>query len=791
MYYLYDNTKKIIKEYNYNDVIDKLYLLEARIPEEAEMKESKYFKNKNPKEIREELNKLKLEISKIDNKIPLYDVYTDNLYVIDKHNVYYRVVHQNYRFPDQQIINYIKEKNEKMSKKIITNDVLLERKRRKYHLMLEFLDSFNLDELYNTYIRVFYLYANEVGKNITFCVRKSFLPHFYHIKPYYLRSEILNLASNIGIKLKDKYYDEADIQDMCKVIRENDISAKILLDHQKYMINENKVGLIQYYSLHGSYYINQYLRGLVKYSHKNDYLEKLIYPMWKLVANAPAFDNDYVLYRFISDDSFLKNIEIGDVYMDKGFMSTTRDPFYRADQYQFGFILLKIKIPKNTIGVGLCIETLSHFPYEEEIILPPLSMLKLEKRDNKCEYSHTDDKITSKIKTRYEFKYIGKKEISFEKRPPSTKALIEVDFLNLQKIETYSLSEKIKMFVKLYVNDMGQFNTVIGDNTYTVLCEYFDSTGAYKKFYGLTTSNGFSMYSIYNNHVLFFIELGEDGGEKIMHVNYYVKYSVVDRASIISDDNFIYFISSVAYYFEIDRVIIYAEYATCDFIDDKKAVELRNIENKQRSYSNSQIMDLRQRNFSVKNDEPIKTTQAKTKTIKPTKELEDDLTDQLILYGGTYCIDFYNYFVDGAKKYQKSKILAIELGPVFTYHDLDKLKEIKAEILLRKDDRDELYQIYHKIYKYETKNDTFADFYIWIAKNKCYLMDILVGKTHRIFSKENPFIKAYYILDPATYLYNRGYIKEYPKYIVTNNINVQREIRIPTNTDIRSTKFSR
>jgi hypothetical protein len=42
-----------------------------------------------------------------------------------------------------------------------------------------------------------------------------------------------------------------------------------------------------------------------------------------------------------------------------------------------------------------------------------------------------------------------------------------------------------------------------------------------------------------------------------------VKYSALDREKIIGDENFIKFISSIAYYFDIDKVIIWADYKAC------------------------------------------------------------------------------------------------------------------------------------------------------------------------------------------------------------------------------------
>src|SRR5207247_1758744 len=99
-----------------------------------------------------------------------------------------------------------------------------------------------------------------------------------------------------------------------------------------------------------------------------------------------------------------------------------------------------------------------------------------------------------------------------------------------------------------------------------IIVERYDSTGAYNKFYAVSTQNGFLMYTLHNNYMLFMIELNEDvdSGERSMHVNYYVNYSALDREKIIGNENFIKFISSIAYYFSIDRIILWADYKACD-----------------------------------------------------------------------------------------------------------------------------------------------------------------------------------------------------------------------------------
>lgn len=770
LYYKSDNILKITDP---NDAIDKLYYLDASIPKGEQI--NKYIKEHPSTEISEYFNKygnkngiskIKKIISQQQEKIPLYDIFSENLYIVNKFNVYNRVVYQHYRFPTLNFLSRLKaEKKEKQGVNII--DILEKRKYRKLLLLIKFLDSFNLSILYNTYITVFYLYANEVGKNITTCRRPSFLPHFTHIKPYYTRSEIINLALNMGIKLEEKYYEPEDVNNLCSIISSNDISSKILLDHQKYIIDNNKVGLVQYYTLQGSYFINQYMRNLSSYDYRNYYLESLITPLWELVNNAPSFDKTYTLYRFISNDNYLKDLSIGDMYIESGFTSTTRDPFYRSDIYKFGFILIRINIPRDQPGIALCIETLSHFPMEEEIILSPLSILRLDKKDDKIPYYHTDENYRSQINTRYEFTYIGKKSINYIERPVYLNKN-KIDFMKIDNIETITLEERIRYFVVKYLNPMFQCDILIGDKYYTTIFERYDSTGAYSKFYGAINDNGLLLYTIHNNYILFMIELGEDNirGERYMHVNYYVKYSMLDRHKIINDKDFIKFISSIAYYFEIGKAIIWADYNACELKHD-------NIMS-----GGSDI----QRDFSKKIYQPKLPDKFKMEVKSTTKKY----------LGGSYCSDFYLYLKNNTKRYMESQILNIELQPRFSYYQLDKLAKIDNTAILKKDDQDEIYQIYEKVYKLEKRNHNIADFYVWMAENKCYLMETLVFKMERFFLIDNPFIYDYYVLDPITFLYNKNYISTFPSFIVqsstailkdSKNIMPLNEYRLKTRKD--------
>jgi hypothetical protein len=461
--------------------------------------------------------------------------------------------------------------------------------------------------------------------------------------------------------------------------------------------------------------MNQYLRGLVEYNYKNLLLEHVIQSMWMLINDAPSFDKSYILYRFIKNDDHLKHLKIGDKFIFQSFISTTRDPFYRPNKYKFGFILIKIKIPGNIKGVALCIEPLSHFKKEQEIILSPLSILQLDKKDANAPYYHTDKTEQVKIRIRYEFTYIEKKEINFIDRPVYNNK--QVDFLNIDKIKALTINERIIHFVSNYVNPYYQFRAKIGDNIHDIIVEWYDSTEVYKDFYAAITNNGFSMYTIINDYITFFIELGEDSYGTFMFVNYYFRHSTISKNIGITDKNLVDFLASVAYYFEIKNIKIYADYTSCDLKD-----EIYNIKN-------------------------------------------SNLLNENKYFGGNYCVDFYNYLKNNSKRY--SKFDSKELKPGYSYYQLDRLKKMKPSEILPDRDRDEVYQLYHKTYKdvMPKEKDNVADFYVWVVDYHCSVfLKILVEKMIKYYVRNNPFDNDHYILDAVLYLYNKKMITDYPVF---------------------------
>lgn len=667
-----------------------------------------YFTHKIPDNDQKFKDKIKNEISEIEGKMPLYDIYTSNLYLILPENLYFRITYNHYRFPTKKLLNTLQEEFKNKSK---TGDIIEDRKIDKFNLMMKFLDNFNLTILESTFYRTMYKSSPELGKNLLFCKRPSFNKYIHNSKPYYSRVEIINMARNMGLlKVDLSNLTDETIENLCIQVRKNDINQQILINHQKYIIKSNMLGLIQYYTVQGSSNLNSYLRNPNFSKIKNETYNDIIKNLWELCLSAPEFDNTYSIYRFIHDDSFLSDLKIGDIFQDKGFMSTTRDPFYKSESYSFGFILIKIRIPKNVKGVGLCLEGCSHFPNEQEIIFPPFAKFKLISRDSDIEYFHTDLNINTKIKTKYEFEWVSneKPKINFNKTDDNLKL---IDFSGRPESKSLVLAERIKRFNLSSLSSTGRFLIKINGKEFTIIAESYNSIGAYKNFYGIKTEAGYSLYCIYNNYLLFFIELGAVNNADQLHVNYYVRYNTLNKETIISNTEFITLLSEIGYFFSVDKIIIYSEYKPC-FTFNKSSND---------------------------NDEFI----------------------------GNYCEDFYLYLKENKKRFFDENIVEIELSTAFTYYDLDQLKELKAENFFTKIDN-ELYQIYEKSFKLENNNSSISDYLIWIIENKCYLIDKFLEKLKTIYIKINPFKRDMYILNCYTFLYNRGKFNAYSNYYDTD-----------------------
>ena len=325
-----------------------------------------------------------IKVSNSDKYIPLYDIFSKNIYIINAQNIYHRVNNYHYRLPTLKIMNKIKESLE-------NTDV--EAFKEKMTKNINFMNNFNLDELEKNYYKLYFM-SEPATSEITSCLKPSFVP-FITMKPYYTKSELINLALNMNLKLSD------NMEEICKTVSKNDIDSNTILAHQQY-IKQRAKAYVQLYSLLGSCYWNFYLRNEC---YRDLYVENQIKQLYNIVHDAPSLNKDYWVYRFVSNDDYLNHLKVGDIFHEKSFISTTRNPFYDTKNNLFGFILLKILLPKGKRGVALCMESYSLFPGEEEILLSP-AKLKLVSKDSHYKYHHVDKEASKRIKKLYTFEYV-------------------------------------------------------------------------------------------------------------------------------------------------------------------------------------------------------------------------------------------------------------------------------------------------------------------------------------------------------------------------------------------------
>jgi hypothetical protein len=338
--------------------------------------------------------------------------------------------------------------------------------------------------------------------------------------------------------------------------------------------------------------MNTYLRQLNLY---DELIEKNIYKLWNLIKNAPIFDKSYKLYRFIKNDEHLQYLKEGDYLIHDSFISTTRDPFYSNDEFSFGFILVMIKIPANKKGIGLCMETYSNFKKEQEIILPPLTKLKLLKTNKNVKYFHINNNFKENIITKYEFEYISSEPIKI-KNILNKPTNVLLDLYNIPQIKLNTFFDKTKLFVKNYTNENYQFQIKLNNKLYTFVCEWYNSSDAYEPYYFIKTNNGFHIYcqNPDTSNYSFIMEFDENQA----HINYYSQYSYSDNYFQINNYETIKFITYFAYIFNINNIYIHPDHGSCkDFFKNIDLFDMFNynldfynyMTNKNKKFKNNNI----------------------------------------------------------------------------------------------------------------------------------------------------------------------------------------------------------
>ena len=545
-YFLKYPNGKILKV-EYEKVVSEMYLKLAVLPNLDELKEiNKTYDQKY-------IDTFKKNISEFDEVIPMFDINTKNVYIITFANLQFRVMTYNYRVPNDMIINLLKETLDHYEKKPKTEftELYIEKLTKN----LNFLNCFDLETLQNTYYKMYYKSIEE-NNNITSCIKASYFPFMKNVKPYYNLDEMKVTLLNTGYIKKE--VDKMKINEMCKIINKNTISSKMLLYNHIYIKENIGMHYVGLYTLIGSFYFNTYLRQ----EHlKDTFLEKQIYNIWTLINKAPAFDNKYYVYRFIKNDNYISSLNIGDIYEEYSFTSTTRNALYNYEENVFGFILLKINLPANKSGIALCLETLSLFQKEEEILLAP-GRFKLTGINN-FTYYHTRKIAQNEIIKQYEFEYIDSlKDNPLVHTKLYKKLDMEIPFIDLKKISLKgSLKEKIDYFINnevLLLNYQRYFYTKIGDETLLFQVYKVNNNPVYDKYFMLQKKyKKDGIYLIHQNENTGVIKLIIEINQEIS-VNYLFKFIGSNR--YFKDIDLINFLADLSKIFEIDVVYIHDNY---------------------------------------------------------------------------------------------------------------------------------------------------------------------------------------------------------------------------------------
>jgi hypothetical protein len=676
------NTKIVLV--NENEILENLYYNLAILPTSSEIES--YNKKHNTTF---NLEKIKEKISSIVSDLPLFDVVSQNIYLIPANHVFTYIKEKHYRIPSEKIYNFLIT--------ALSNAKTPELK-HKLEKNINFLSSYDFDELFMTYLKVIYSNSNQIGKDITDCRRISFLPYLTNIdsSPYYSRSEMINLALNLNLIKPDMtIYQNKELNDLCINLNANTISSEMLIKHQFYIQKNNAQHIIYYYTFYGSQFYNKYLRNSSNIY--DEYMVNNINLLFNLVKKAPVFDTDVYVYRFISSDEYLQHVQINGLFKEESFISTTRNPFY---ENIFGYILLKIKLPKKKSGLGLCDETYSLFPNEQEIILSPgtLKLISIsgEEDSKSFTYYHTDINAQRLIHKKYEFEYL---------EPLDSLDILEKKTGNLELYEmpeNFSLisndsDEKVIEFYRSVpiVNEMHYFKL----ESYIFQVFYFNKIKAYQKYYFILNNNP-------DNQEILFLVLQDPKTQEInviieisdiISVNYLHRFT---GASTLKDDELITIIEKISKLFGINNVVIHPKFS---------------------KYEQSESMPV---NSMINLDEYFD------------EDIILNFSSDLI----TYNHDVLSYMNKNKSRFDNFPIIVNKMDLT----SLERLKRMSPELILKISDPDELYRIYKK-----NKFTNIVNMFLYLQEHKFYLVPLLITKI-TLLIKKNPFLYGYYIynMDP-------------------------------------------
>lgn len=496
--------------------------------------------------------------------IPMFNISFLGIVLVNKYNVFEKMKLYNYRIIDKNIYNFLVENNKNKFKNFCKYEkwnVFMENYAKR---TIEALTNFNLKEFNFNLNNIILSLLNDAEKSVyleqTSYIKADYshnIKFYVNPSPYY---NINQLISDNNINL-DKNY---------KKIYKRDFSYIDLLNHKNYILKNHAEGIINYYGLIGSYKINNYLREIFDFKNKynNIILNKFILNFWNLIRKSPAFINDFYIYRIINNDTFLENLNINDIYIDNAFLSCTRDPNYIVNNYNFGNILLKIKIPKNTIGCGLCYEFFSFFTKEQEIILPPKIKLKLIAKNNNVIFNHYDKNIQMKFDKKYEFiiDVDDFSDISINNKVDISLNTIKY-FDNTKFSYSSDIENMFSQFKKLYLNENNQINYKVNESIFDLNFDLLDISPNYlNKFIFIRNNNNNKQLFIYKldkNNIIFNITIIYHENNYFIHINpynYYMNKSIDKNVNI---NDFFILLKNLSKIFKMKQFFLITDYITC------------------------------------------------------------------------------------------------------------------------------------------------------------------------------------------------------------------------------------
>lgn len=480
---------------------------------------------------------LRKEMSVDDIYFPLFDINNNKIRLIKKDNVFNFIKNYNFRVLNEDLINFLD--NNKYDKKLI-----------------KLIDYFDL-KILNNYLTNYILYeSEEVFKDLSYFLNPAYINNF-DISPYLKKSSIINTALNTNkLRVKDLPIKLEKLTNIYSDIKNILFTGDILKSHNEVIYKNNCTKLIRYYTFLGNVQINNLIRNKKKFYDKNCYIH--VNKIYNLFSKTNKLNEDKVIFRFIKDDKFLNVSKVGDIYKSNSFMSCTRKPNINTKNNEFGFILLKINLPKNSQGYFLSIELNSVFNYEKEILLKPGLKLKLKSLDEDVDFYLFEDQFVRNIKKKYEFDVIGEEKIIIPDLPKMN--IPEIELIN-KTSEFSNLDDSIANFLKDYELVNKSFYLKYSDNKRKLIyLDYYDSTSLYSNFFYYKNINGLFLYSFNEEGDLdLFIEIGDN-----LILNY-----PGDSLGLKSNYDNIEIACIFCNYFQINLIKVFPEYISINEIVKK------------------------------------------------------------------------------------------------------------------------------------------------------------------------------------------------------------------------------